>query len=199
VQIGAGSGVESTDEWRIEMKKTIAFAAAVLAVFLLSLAPAFAGGAGGITSGYQWFDPSVSSGDYQARFTGAYGYGVGYDGRRMGGFGMAFYSDTDPGRMVGGIGGLVTGQELRLGNMMLAATLWTGLGGLSAPVYGMEPGHLVGFAELDLEAGIAIFRWFQVSLYGGMQVMSSLAPGRPFQDFLYYSPVVGIRTSWGAF
>jgi hypothetical protein len=172
-------------------------AAALLAV--LPLASVFAGGAGGVTAGYQYFAPSVSSGDYQERFDGGFGYGVTHDGRRIGGFGLAFYSETDPGMLAGGVGGLITGQEVRLGNVTLAATLWTGIGGLATRTLGFEPGYLIGFAELDIEAGIAIFRWFQISAYAGMQVMGNLTPGRPFTEALYYSPVLGVRTSWGSF
>jgi hypothetical protein len=171
--------------------------AALLAA--LPLASAFAGGAGGLTTGYQYFDPSVASGDYQERFAGGFGYGVTRDGRRIGGFGLAFYSENDPGRLAGGVGGLITGQEIRLGNVTLAANLWTGIGGLGTRVLGLEPGYLIGFAELNLEAGVAIFRWFQVSAYAGMQVMGNLTPGRPFTQAVYYSPVLGLRTAWGSF
>ncbi len=172
-------------------------AAALLAA--LPLASAFARGAGGVTGGYQYFDPAVASGDFLERFVGGFGYGVDRDGRRFGGFGLGFYSETDPERFAGGVGGIITGQEVRLGNVTLAATLWAGVGGMSSPAFGMEPGYMIGFAELDLEAGVAIFRWFQVSVYGGMQVMGNLTPGRPFTDALYYSPVIGIRTAWGSF
>jgi hypothetical protein len=179
--------------------KRMVLLCAVAAFTCVPLAAVFAGGAGGVLGGHQLFDPRFASGDYQERFSGGFGYGVTHDGRRIGGFGMAIYSNGDPGRLAGGVGGLIMGQELRLGGLCLATNLWTGIGGLSVNGFGMYPGCLIGFAQLDVEAGVAVFPWFQVSVYGGMQVMGNLAPGRPFADALYYSPVIGIRTAWGAF
>jgi hypothetical protein len=53
--------------------------------------------------------------------------------------------------------------------------------------------------EITLELGIPINRWFMPSLYAGYQIAGNLAPGKPFEDFLVYTPVIGMRVAWGKF
>ena len=53
-------------------------------------------------------------------------------------------------------------------------------------------------AEADLEAGFAVLPWFQLSVYGGMQVIGGFDPATLLQTALY-SPVVGARFTWGGF
>ena len=102
--------------------------------------------------------------------------------------------------LVGGIGGVIVGQELRAGPFTIAANLWTGIGGVATSPRCPEGGYGVLFGELNLEAGIAVTRWMQVVAYGGMQAIANIAPGtRPGGDLFVYSPVAGIRLAWGSF
>jgi hypothetical protein len=47
--------------------------------------------------------------------------------------------------------------------------------------------------ELDLEVGLAVLPWLMPIVYAGYQVMGNVGPGKPFQDFFSYAPVIGIR------
>jgi hypothetical protein len=194
VQISAPSGFTCPIYRRENMRrKTTILLALIMAVMPLSLA--FAGGAGGVLFGIQQFDPQFASFDAQARYVGGFGYGVSRSGLRTGGFGMAFYSDSQFGDFSGGVGGLINGQELRFGPFTAAVDILTGVGGLSMN----EQGYFVVFGEIDVELGVAVSPWMQVTAYGGMQGMANVAPGRPFMDALWYTPVLGVRLAWGSF
>ncbi len=172
-------------------KLTVVFA---VIMAIVPLSTAFAGGAGGALYGVQYFIPEWSSFDGQLTYVGGYGYGVSHRGARTGGFGMAFYSENGLGP-VGGVGGLMSGQELKLGPFMGAVDLLTGVGGVSTPM----GGYFVLFGEVDASLGFAIFDWMQASVYAGLQGMVNVCPGRPLQDMILYTPVVGIRIAWGSF
>jgi hypothetical protein len=181
------------------MRKFCIPALAVL-LALLAAAPAAAGGAGGVLHGEQRFDPQFANFDLGTQYVGGYGYGVSASGQRMGGFGLAFFSEPDSGRFSGGVGGVMSGQEFRLGPFEVAANLWTGVGGVAKhTVLGQPDGWFVLFGQADVEVGLAILPWWQISSYAGVQLMANLAPGEPFEGLLVYTPVVGVRVAWGGF
>jgi hypothetical protein len=37
------------------------------------------------------------------------------------------------------------------------------------------------------------------TVFAGYQVAGNLVPGRPFEPFLSYTPVMGFRPAWGKF
>ena len=181
--------------------KTRMIVAAAAAIALFAAAGAFADGAGGVTHGMQYLDVEGGwyTADVAANTVGGFGYGVNHDGVRVGGFGLAFYSDDPCVDFSGGVGGLINGQQLSLGPLTAAAVLWTGVGCLTSDVPGLAGDWVVGFAELDVEVGWAVMPWMQVSCYAGMQVMGNVTGGTPFQEFLFYTPTVGVRVAWGSF
>ncbi len=166
----------------------------------LAACPLFAHGGGGITFGSQYYDPDFANRDLSAFSVGGFGYGVSADGQRIGGFGMAFTgigSTAGQPDISGGIGGLITGQELRIGPFTVAVNLWLGLGGLAVD-FENPSGFMAAFGELNLELGIPVTRWMQLVGYAGFQVLGNLIPGMPFEDVLIYTPVVGVRIRWGS-
>ncbi len=181
------------------MRKT-SIVALALALALVAASQASAGGAGGVLQGEQYFDANYANIDLGTHYVGGFGYGVSHAGQRTGGFGMAFYSQPDERLLRGGVGGFINGQELRIGPFEAAATLWTGIGAIGRDtVLGEPEGWLVLFGQLDVEVGLAILPWWQVSAFGGMQLMANLAPQQPFEGLLIYTPVVGVRVAWGGF
>jgi len=171
---------------------------AVLAAAPLSLS--FAGGAGGVT----WSDQRPVSGLYSASVptstVGGFGYGVSRGGTRTGGFGFALYSAPGGDSLSGGVGGFIVGQEGHAGPFTAAVNLWTGLGGVSQAIGGVDTSALVLFGEANLELGMAVTPWMQLVLYGGLQGLADVSPGRGIgSQILTYAPVIGMRLAWGSF
>jgi hypothetical protein len=181
----------------IVMRIRILIIAVLIAVIPVCLS--FAGGAGGMFFGVPYFDPYFSNYDLPIQCMGGYGYGVSSDGQRYGGFGMGFFGGSALGGFSGGVGGVLSGQEFRLGSFVLAVNLLTGIGGLGTDAVGVPGGYLIAFGQIDAEVGIVVWPWMQISGYGGMQAFANLLPGNPLQDVLYYTPVVGVRLAWGSF
>jgi hypothetical protein len=169
------------------------------ALSALPLSMACAGGAGGLTWGQQYFDSPLSNYDFQGTFSGAYGYGVTRQGQRIGGFAIAVRSAAPEGAFDGGFAGLITGQEIHAGPFLMAVTLWTGIGGLSVKDPALPAGgSLALFGELDLELGLGFISWMELTGYAGMQAVVRVADGGFFSGAMY-TPVLGIRVSWGSF
>ena len=188
------------------MKTRITIVAAA-AIALLAAVGAFADGAGGVTHGMQYLDLDrcydLDGGWYTAdvglQTVGGFGYGANRHGERVGGFGLALFSEDPTIEFAGGVGGLINGQQISVGPLTAAAVVWVGAGCLTSDVPGLDGSWVVAFGELDLEVGWALTPWFQVSGYAGMQVMGNVTGSHPFQEFLFYTPVVGVRVAWGSF
>jgi hypothetical protein len=163
--------------------------AALLA--LLPVAAVFAGGAGGVGFGAQYYDSSLSSADMGMAYISGYGYGVDRDGNRIGGFGMALLSGL--GLTAGGVGGMLVGHEWTAGPFMAAISLLGGVGGAAA--YG--GGYMLLFGEAELEIGFRLLPWLQVVGYAGYQAWGNLIPGVPFQAARLNTPVYGVRVGFG--
>ena len=69
----------------------------------------------------------------------------------------------------------------------------------SEPLGERTRSYLILTQEFDLEIGLAVFPWFMPVLFAGYQVMGNLYPQTPFQGFLSYTPIVGLRLAWGRF
>lgn len=185
--------------------KSMKIVAAVAALVLIGAVAASADGAGGVTHGTQYLDlgmyldDGLYSADVGLNTVGGFGYGVNRRGERIGGFGLAFYSDDPCTEFAGGVGGIVNGQQISVGPLAAAAVAWTGVGCVSTDVPGLAGSWIVAFAEVDLEVSWAMLPWFQVTGYAGMQVMGNVTGGHPFSEFLFYTPVVGARIAWGSF
>jgi hypothetical protein len=174
----------------------------LLAACLLTAASATAGGAGGILYGMQYFDAAYSNADLGTCMAGGYGYGTSLDGQRVGGFGMALFPAKGSPGIAGGVGGMLTGQEARLGSLTIALDILMGVGGIGAdmpPGTGHWGGAMVAFGELDLSVGFTLVRWMQIVAYAGFHGIGNLFPGVPFQTIAYYSPAIGVRIAWGSF
>lgn len=173
--------------------RTRAFLLATIVLLLATAGMAFAGGAGGVQFGTQYFDSRWANTNMEIAYIGGFGYGVTPWGERIGGFGTALISlgqDT-----AGGVGGLLLGQELRSGPLTVAAVLLGGAGG--GAVRGR--GYMLLFGEADLELGLALLPWMQVVAYAGYQVWANVVPGTPFKSAALSTPVFGIRIAWGSF
>ncbi len=172
----------------------------ILAAAALPLGLLYAGGAGGLTFGIPLNGTGLSNYDLQTMQLGGYGYGVTSGGQRIGGFGLAFFGGGMSSRnLAGGVGGVLSGQEFHAGPLIVAVNLLAGIGGIGTSGLPTPGGYAVLFGEATLEAGVAVFPWMMLAAYGGMQVMTNFVPGRAFSDALYYTPVAGVRASWGSF
>ncbi|HVO38359.1 MAG TPA: hypothetical protein VMV03_04945 [Spirochaetia bacterium] len=171
---------------------------AALAAAPLSLA--FAGGAGGVTWSNQHAVFGLPTSTLSVSSVGGFGYGVSPGGTRTGGFGFALYSVPGGDSLSGGVGGFIVGQEGHAGPFTAAVNLWTGLGGVSATMAGVETGALVLFGEANVELGAAVTPWMQLVLYGGVQGLADVSPGHGIgSQILSYAPVIGMRLAWGSF
>jgi len=175
------------------MKATrILLALALLLVAAPALVMAAPGGAGGVGFGVQYVDLGLANRDLALSYITGYGYGVSWNGARIGGFGTALLGSAS--RTWGGVGGLLTGYELRAGPVEVALNLMGGPGGI-----GMAgQGFFILFGQADLEVGVAVLPWMQVVFYGGYQAWGNMVPGRPLASSLT-TPVLGVRLAWGAF
>jgi hypothetical protein len=165
----------------------------------------FADGAGGMfyglqTSEYPFLkDYPVRNNSLGLAYYGGYGYGV-HGNAITGGFGFAV-TDTDGNTgIAGGFGGVINGVRFIDWPVTVSLISWTAVGGISTGTQEEgEEGFFAFMEEITLELGIPINRWFMPSVYAGYQFAGNLAPGKPFEDFLVYTPVVGVRVAWGKF
>ena len=120
-----------------------------------------------------------------------FGYGVGPDGGRVGGFGAAFFSAS--GDTAGGVGGMPAGHEWRTGPIVIAFTLWGGAGGAA---WGGGKGTMLACGAVQAELGCWILPWMQLTAFVGYEAVRAVIPG-PFNRPLLQTPVVGLRIAWG--
>ncbi len=171
--------------------------ALVLALCLLPLAGAFARAAGGFTWGEQYGATGPSNVDLGASTVGVYGYDITWGGQRYGGFAMALHSNaTQPALEAGFIGGLA-GQEMRIGPLVAAVTLWSGFGGMNSAPLDALPGTLALFGEVSLELGFGFLPGVLVTGYAGMQVIAPVLFDQGTIGTPMYTPVLGVRVAWG--
>ena len=170
------------------------FAAAILAsaLFLVPASLAVAGGAGGVGFSGQYFHPSLSNMDLGMSSITGFGYGVGPDGSRIGGFGTAFFSASSD--TAGGVGGMLIGHEWGSGPVVLAFTLWGGVGGGGWSANG----YMLAYGAAQAELGIWLLPWMQLTAYVGYEAMGNVVPGVPFSRALLRTPVLGMRIAWGS-
>jgi hypothetical protein len=179
----------------------------ILALILgAALSAAYADGGGGFYCGLQIQEYPFLEG-YPLRndslglsYTGFYGYGV--SGHEIhGGFAVSLSDFESQTGIAGGYGGVIYGARGKAGPLNLMLTSWTGLGGVkvAAAAGGETETYLIATEEINLELGLAVLPWLMPVFYAGYQVMGNLGPGRPFQEFLSYTPVVGIRFAFGKF
>jgi len=166
--------------------------------FLIAAASLWAEGGGGVFWGRQRYHSEFANRDIAFCYSGGYGYGVKSGGTRVGGFGMGIHDESNAADLTGGVGGIITGQQAALGPIMLSMNALLGVGGIRAD-FGQPASYFAYFGELDAELGVRVVEWMQISLYGGMTLFGNLAPGDPVTDSVVYSPVVGMRLTWGSF
>ncbi|MEM5948244.1 hypothetical protein WKV44_06785 [Spirochaetia bacterium 38H-sp] len=63
--------------------------------------------------------------------------------------------------------------------------------------YGFIRELITGTFEATGEITIQATDWFYISGFAGYQIIGNYSPGKPFADFLSYSPVLGIRLALG--
>lgn len=173
------------------MKRATLLAAALL----ISTATAFAGGGGGTFVGRLLPYPELRNQDVMTSVSGGFGYGVSRDGSRVGGFGLAIEDERNE-EFYGAFGGLMSGQEVKLGPVIASINLWSGVGYLAPRSIGS--GSIGYYAELSGEIGALLLPWMQTSVYGGMQITGSFSRFAWFERAAY-APVAGIRFAWGSF
>jgi hypothetical protein len=182
--------------------------AVLLALFIaLAGVDGFTDGAGGMyyglqTSKYPFLkDYPVRNNSLGLAYYGGYGYGV-HGHTITGGFGFAITDTDGDSGIAGGFGGVINGVRFIDWPVTVSLISWTAVGGISTGNQESGDGKEGFFAfmeEITLELGLPINRWFMPSLYAGYQIAGNLAPGTPFEDFLVYTPVVGMRVAWGKF
>ncbi len=180
--------------------KKILLVVCVPVLLVLAGGAVFAGGAGGLAWSDQHYVSGLSSSTLATTEIGGFGYGVSAGGTRTGGFGYAIYSEPGTDSLAGGVGGVIVGQESRTGPLTFAVNLWTGAGGVSETLAGIQSGHVVLFGEANVELGIAVTPWMQLSGYAGMQGLADVHPRTGIGgQLLRYSPILGMRLAWGSF
>jgi hypothetical protein len=164
----------------------------LVCLLLLPAALAMAGGAGGVGFSGQYFHPTLSSADLGMTSLAGFGYGVGSDGSRVGGFGAAFFSAS--GDAAGGVGGMLIGHEWTSGPVVVALTLWGGVGGGGWA----GNGYMLAYGAAHAELGFWVLPWMQLSAYVGYEALGNVLPGVPFSRAFLRTPVLGMRISWGS-
>ena len=174
-------------------------------LLLLSVVPcvAFSDGGGGVFLGKQQASYpmlehlSVPNNSLGLSYYGGCGYGVSSDNTITGGFGVAVVPEDASTGIGGGFGGLVNGFRILRWPLTLQVVNYAGLGGFST---GAEAADFFGFfEELTVEVGIPLARWFMPTLFAGYQVIGRFASGNELFDVFSYTPVVGVKISWGDF
>jgi hypothetical protein len=173
-----------------------------LLVLLIAVIPAatlFGLGGGGTFYGTNSaFADEINNSGFEPmslRMIGGYGYGVDWDGTKIGGFGMSFV-DQNRDEIAGGFGGMILGSYSRLGPFSFSGNALVGVGGLSWPAYFHGEGGVAAMAQIDIELGLPVLPWFQVSGYGGVQFIMPITAGT---DPILRYPVMGLRFTWGDF
>jgi hypothetical protein len=156
---------------------------------------AFAYSGGGTFEGRFYPYPRLSNTSVPASISGGFGYGTGRAGSRTGGFGLII-TDSYTEEFYGAFGGLISGQQLRLGPVTGSINAWTGVGYLS-PRFGTDSG-VAFYGELTGEVGVALISWMQASVYAGMNAVGTFEELLEFHRSTY-SPVLGLRFTWGRF
>ncbi len=178
------------------------------AVILFTVAvTAFADGGGGAFVGYQMArypflsNYELPNNSLGLMYFGGFGYGVSSRNWITGGFGYSFLDVSTGSGVAGGMGGFINGYRILRRPVHLSVVSWTGFGGLYTGNHAVNPGrgYFCVFEELDVELGIPLARWFMPVLFAGYQVGANVIPGRPLRDFVSYTPVAGVRVSWGRF
>ncbi len=160
------------------------------ALFLVPGALAVAGGAGGVGFFGQYFHSSLSNADAGMSQIIGFGYGVGDDGSRIGGFGSSFFSSSG----AGGVGGMLIGHEWNAGPVVFALTLWGGVGGGGWA----GAGYMLAYGAAQAEIGVWVLPWMQLTAYVGYEALGNVVPGVPFGRALLRTPVLGLRVAWGS-
>lgn len=180
------------------MKRKI-YAIMVLFVVLVYPSRVFAQGGGGMIWGTSAPSiPELNSSGMRAGdlcMHGGYGYGVTNNGLKIGGFGFSYADDASQ-VASGGFGGLLLGTYNNLKLFTLSTNVLIGFGALEWTAAQSQRSGGIMLGQVDAEIGIPIVSWFQLSAYGGMQVL--LPVEAAVQDIVYL-PVMGVRLTWGAF
>jgi hypothetical protein len=164
---------------------------ATLLLCLLPVSLASAGGWGGIGACGQYFDHGFGGPAFGVSTISGYGYGVNAEGDRIGGFGICVLPTAAAG--TGGIGGILLGHEWWLGPLVAGFSLQGGVGGAS---FG-DAGYVLLYGQADIDIGVAVLPWMQITAYIGYQVSGNLFPGTSFRSVTSSAPVAGLRLAWG--
>lgn len=165
-----------------------------------------ADGGGGMFSGYQTChypilsDFPVSRNTMGLLYFGGYGYGISENGNLIGGFGYAILDQEGITGIAGGMGGILVGKRIMKRPISLMLVSWTGFGGIysgKVNTGGAGSGFFCISQELQIELGIPLTDWFVLSPYLGYQVVGNLIPGKLFSSFVSYTPVIGVKITWG--
>ena len=194
-------------------------------VLLLAPCLAFAGGGGGIeyvtNPGPDILGSLLPAGSPLLRMpTGTvqavsgFGYGVTYDGWKIGGFGTFFTTGAPLSldvptlgtvtRVIGGFGGIISGGQGRLGPLLFSVNLRLGAGGMGVGYLwypaGMSPipvgpGTFALFGSVDAEVGLITFPAMAISAYAGVNGILALG----YAIVPVAVPTMGVRITWGSF
>jgi len=147
---------------------------------------------------------------------GGFGYGIDRHGWKTGGFGRAIFAnglslDLPDGSAavtgaVGGIGGVISGTQCRIGPIDLSINCRMGLGGIAvtqknltaaSPYSTLVSGVVLVYGSLEGELGLLVFPATMVSVFAGIDALVPV----PYPGSLTAlpAPMAGLRITWGRF
>lgn len=152
---------------------------------------------GGLFYGFQLPELGLANSPLFCHNSGFFTYTLSPGFQRMGWFFYGMISSIEPAENVYGsiAGGILLGQEIKLGPFFAAANILAGLG-MSASDLGNYPGHLELMGEVQAELGFYLSDWMQIGLYLSLQGFGNLLPSIPFRKYAFYSPVAGLKLIW---
>ena len=157
-------------------------------LFLALTLPLAAEGAGGVEFTQTLDFPGTHDAVFPLRSAGGFGYGVLRDGTVVGGWGMGGAS----GERKAGFGGTMEGWQHRFGPLVALLTTKVGFGGVTGP--NESAFALMGAAEVQV--GVLVLPWFNVGLKAGAEATAGFYPSG---TEVGWTPLVGLRLSWGAY
>jgi hypothetical protein len=139
-------------------------------------------------------DVGFSNHSLYLQFIGIDGYVATHMGQRIGWQGMILYSTAGPDQgVISDLSvGILVGQQLILGPVVAAINLAGGLG-VSIGDIGSSAEHLSYYGEATVEAGALPVQGIQITAYFGIQTLGNVFPGWPGTEFLFYSPITGMK------
>ncbi|MBN1413287.1 MAG: hypothetical protein JW969_20770 [Spirochaetales bacterium] len=168
----------------------------VILMFFLLFSPLFTD-TGSVFYAIHIPDVGLSNDSVYPHYLGICSYMTTPMGQKVGWQGIFLFSTAQPAAgVISNIAvGLLIGQEVMLGPILLSIDAIGGLG-ISVSDFGGTAEHLTFYGEITCQLGAEVSRGIQICGFFGLQSIGNIIPGIPGGEFLYYSPVAGIRINF---